>query len=149
MKPTVLAGRCILLLVAMAFAAVTTTTANQSTNPPRWWNSEQYRRELGLTPEQSKRLEEIFQQAAPAQRDLLKKLEEAEAQFERLVASASEKVVIEQINTVVNARAELNRSNSIMLYRMRRVLTPDQWTRLGALKQSLERDRQKTSEKPK
>jgi hypothetical protein len=32
---------------------------------------------------------------------------------------------------------------------MRRVLTPEQWTKLGALTATIERDRQKASEKGK
>jgi Spy/CpxP family protein refolding chaperone len=145
MKPTVLAGRSALLFVMVALFAVP-APASQNTNPPKWWQSDTYKRELGLTPEQSRKLEDIFQQAAPTLRAQRKSLDDAEAQFERLVNQADEKVVIEQINKVVQARAELNRSHSIMLFRMRRVLTPDQWTRLGAVTES---EKLKAAEKPK
>jgi Spy/CpxP family protein refolding chaperone len=123
-------------------------TASQSTNPAKWWQSEQYQRELGLKPEQSRRLEEIFQQAAPGERQLKKTLDEAEAQFERIVATADEKTAFEQIERVVKARADLNRSYSVMLYHMRKVLTAEQWTRLGALA-AADRERQKAPEKAK
>ena len=99
-----------------------------------------------MTPDQSRKLEDIFQAAAPTLRTQRKALEDAEAQFEKLVNQASEPVVIEQINRVVSARADLNKSHSIMLYRMRRVLTPEQWTKLGTL---TEREKQKAAEKPK
>jgi len=146
MKPTVLAGRfAALLLVSVALVA-TQVHANQSTNPPKWWTSEPYKRELGLTPDQSRKLEDIFQAAAPTLRTQRKALEDAEAQFEKLVNQDNEPVVIEQINRVVSARADLNKSHSIMLYRMRRVLTPEQWTKLGTL---TEREKQKAAEKPK
>jgi Spy/CpxP family protein refolding chaperone len=146
MKPTVLAGRfAALLLVAVALVA-THVHANQSTNPPKWWTSEPYKRELGLTPDQSRKLEDIFQAAAPTLRTQRKALEDAEAQFEKLVNQDNEPVVIEQINRVVSARADLNKSHSIMLYRMRRVLTPEQWTKLGTL---TEPEKQKAAEKPK
>jgi Spy/CpxP family protein refolding chaperone len=146
MTPTVLAGRWPLLLVMLVALAAAAISASQNTNPPKWWNSEQYRRELGLTQEQSRKLEEIFQQAAPTQRSLKKALDDAETQFEKIVDQADEKTVIDEINRVVAARAELMRSHSLMLYRMRRVLTRDQWTRLGVLTQ---REQQKPSEKPK
>ena len=146
MKPTVFAGRFVaFLLVAMALVA-TFAHANQSTNPPKWWTSESYKRDLGLTPEQSRKLEDIFQAAAPTLRTQRKALDDAEAQFEKLVPQAEDKVVIDQINRVVTARADLNRSHSIMLFRMRRVLTPEQWTKLGVL---TEREKQKAAEKPK
>ena len=146
MKPTVFAGRfAALLLVSVALVA-THVHANQSTNPPKWWTSEPDKRELALTPDQSRKLEDIFQAAAPTLRTQRKALEDAEAQFEKLVNQANEPVVIEQINRVVSARADLNKSHSIMLYRMRRVLTPEQWTKLGTL---TEREKQKAAEKPK
>ena len=146
MKPTVFAGRFVALLLVAVTLVATSAHANQSTNPPKWWTSEQYKRELGLTAEQSRKLEDIFQAAAPALRTQRQALEDAEAQFEKLVSQAEEKVVIEQINRVVAARADLNRSHSIMLFRMRRILTPEQWTKLGTL---TEREKQKAAEKPK
>jgi Spy/CpxP family protein refolding chaperone len=146
MKPTVLAGRFIVLLLVSVALAATFVHANQSTNPPKWWTSETYKRDLGLTADQSRKLEDIFQAAAPALRTQRKALEDAEAQFEKLVTQADDKAVIDQINRVVSARADLNRSHSIMLFRMRRVLTPEQWTKLGTL---TEREKQKAVEKPK
>ena len=146
MKPTVLAGRFVVLLLVSVAMIATYVHANQSTNPPKWWTSETYKRELGLTPDQSRKLEEYFQAAAPTLRTQRKALEDAEAQLEKIVTQAEEKVVIEQINRVVTARADLNRSHSVMLFRMRRVLTPEQWAKLGAL---TEREKQKAAEKPK
>jgi Spy/CpxP family protein refolding chaperone len=146
MKPTVFAGRFLALLLLVVALAATFVHANQSTNPPKWWTSETYVRELGLTADQSRKLEDIFQAAVPILRTQRKALEDAEAQFEKLATQAEEKVVIEQINRVVSAKADLNRSHSVMLFRMRRVLTPEQWTRLGTL---TEREKQKAAEKPK
>ena len=142
MKSTVSTGHCALLLVVTLFAA--SGLANQSTNPPRWWNS--HKKELALKDEQSRKLEEIFQQALPTQKKLLDAVREAEAQFERLVTShAEEKLLLEQIDRVVSARAELTRSYSVMHLKMRQQLTPEQWKRLGAIK---EQERRKGSEKP-
>jgi len=146
MKPTVLGGSCILFLLLIAVFAIP-GTATQSTNPPKWWNSEPYRRELGLTADQSHRLEDIFQQAAPQERALKKTLDDAEAQFERLVATADDKTVMEQIERVVKARADLIRSHSVMLFRMRRVLSAEQWTKLGEMNAALQRERQKATDK--
>jgi len=148
MKPSVLGGYWILVLLAIAVSAIP-GTANQSTSPQKWWNSEPYVHELGLTPDQSRRLEEIFQQAAPNERALKKALDEAEAQLERLMARPDDKPALEQIERVVTARANLIRSHSLMLFRMRRVLTAEQWTRLGTLKAADEHERQKASQKVK
>jgi len=148
MKPSVLGGYWILILLAIAVSAIP-GTASQSTSPQKWWNSEPYVHELGLTPDQSRRLEEIFQQAAPNERALKKALDEAEAQLERLMAKPDDKAALEQIERVVTARANLIRSHSVMLFRMRRVLTAEQWTRLGTLKAADEHERQKAPQKGK
>jgi Spy/CpxP family protein refolding chaperone len=133
MKPTVLAG-CALLLAVMAVTG-TAASANQGTNPPRWWKSDPHRRELNLTSEQSRKIEDIFQQAASTQRQLIKAIDDAEAEFEKLVdvEKVDDAAVIDQINRVVSARADLMRSHSMMLFRMRRVLTPEQWKKLGEI----------------
>jgi hypothetical protein len=47
----------------------------------KWWQSEEYRRELRLTPEQSKRLEEVFQAAVPTLKSLKKSLDQAESEI--------------------------------------------------------------------
>lgn len=147
MKPTVFAGRFALLLVVTLFLAP--VFANQSTNPTKWWTSEHYQRELSLSPEQIRRLEDIFQQALPKQKKLLTALDDAEAQFERLVDTAEEKVIVEQLERVVQARANLFRAHSLMLLNMRRVLKPEQWKRLLTLKDPQEKERQKNAERPR
>jgi Spy/CpxP family protein refolding chaperone len=142
MKPTFLAGWCATLLaVVVLAAAVPAANQSQGQNPPKWWNSEPYRRELVLLPEQSKRLEEIFQAAVPTQKALKKALDDAEAQFERLVQKGDKQAATEQINRVVAARADLQKSHALMLLDMRWILTPDQWKKLGALNQAIEKQR--------
>jgi Spy/CpxP family protein refolding chaperone len=142
MKPTVLAGWFATLLAVVVLAtAVPAANQSQGQNPPKWWNSEPYRRELVLLPEQSKRLEEIFQAAVPTQKALKKALDDAEAQFERLVQKGDKQAATEQINRVVAARADLQKSHALMLLDMRWILTPDQWQKLGALNQAIEKQR--------
>jgi Spy/CpxP family protein refolding chaperone len=102
----------------------------------KWWKSEQYRRELVLTGDQSKRLEEIFQAALPNLRAHKKVLDDAEASFNQLVERGDDKAVMEQVGRVEMARAELNKTRTLMLLKMRRTLTTDQWVKLGALHQA-------------
>ena len=107
--------------------------------PGKWWQSDHFRRELVLTSEQSRRLEEIFQNAAPGLRTQKKALDEAEKQFERLVERGDDGSVMDQVASVESARAELNKSRTMMLLRMRRVLTTDQWAKFTALHQAAEK----------
>jgi len=111
----------------------------------KWWNDDMFRRELGLTSEQSARLEDIFQQALPALRKHKDALDHAQAEFDRLVERASDGSVMDQVNLVESARSELNKSRVMMLLRMRRSLTADQWAKFTALQQARENRRERPS----
>ena len=99
----------------------------------KWWQSDQYTSELGLTAEQSKRLEEIFQAAVPTLKAQKRTLDKAEAEFEALIEKGSDAAVMEQVNHLETARAELNKTRTMMLLRMKKVLTADQWAKFTAL----------------
>ena len=99
----------------------------------KWWQSDQYKGELGLTAEQSKRLEEIFQAAVPTLKAQKRTLDKAEAEFEALIEKGSDAAVMEQVNHLETARAELNKTRTMMLLRMKKVLTADQWAKFTAL----------------
>ena len=120
----------------------------------KWWQSDRYKKELGLTTEQTRRMEEIFQKALPQLKAQKSALDEAEAKFERLVidtsaARADDIVVMEQINVVEAARADLNKSRAVMLYGMRKVMTRDQWVKFTALHQAAMQPPPPASERPK
>jgi Spy/CpxP family protein refolding chaperone len=106
----------------------------------KWWQSDRYKRELGLTGDQTKRLEEIFQAALPTLRANKKALDDAETEFDRIIERGGDAAVMEQVDRVEAARAQLNKARTMMLLKMRRLLTTDQWIKLGALHQQDERD---------
>jgi Spy/CpxP family protein refolding chaperone len=107
----------------------------------KWWQADHYRRELGLTSEQSRRLEETFQGALPSLRTQKKVLDQAEAEFERLIERGDDTTVMDQVGRVEVARAELNKTRALMLLRMRRTMTTDQWVKFGALHEAEEAER--------
>jgi periplasmic protein CpxP/Spy len=150
MKPTVFASP-IAVLAALLYVAAAGASQTQGSNPPKWWQSDLYKRELNLTADQSKHLEEIFQAAVPKQKELKKALDEAEAQFEHLAEQRDQKNAEGQIHRVISARAELMKSHSLMLLEMRFVLSPQQWSKLGALQQQQQKanEKQRASEKVK
>jgi Spy/CpxP family protein refolding chaperone len=129
-------GRAAVVTAALLFLAAPAVAQGF-----KWWQSDLYKRELGLTAEQSRRLEDIFQAAAPNLRVQKKALDQAETEFERLVEKGDDGAVMEQVGRVEIARAELNKSRTMMLLRMRRVLTTDQWAKFTALHQAAERER--------
>ena len=107
----------------------------------KWWQDERFRRELNLTPEQSLRLEEIFQKHQPTLRQRMEALDQAETVFDRVVEKGNDTEVMGQVNVVETARAELNKERTMMLLRMRRSLTTDQWAKFTALAGQRDRDR--------
>ena len=99
----------------------------------KWWNDERFRTELGLTPEQSARLEEVFQKTQPVLRQRMQALDTAEEEFDRRVETGDDASVMDYVGTVEAARSELSKTRTVMLLRMRRSLTADQWAKFTAL----------------
>lgn len=103
--------------------------------PGRWWNNPDMAQKLGLTADQQKRMDDIFQQSRLKLIDLNASLQKEEATLEPLMASADqpdESKILSQIDRVAQARAELEKANARMLLGLRRVLNPEQWKKLQA-----------------
>ncbi|MDA1185012.1 MAG: Spy/CpxP family protein refolding chaperone [Acidobacteria bacterium] len=99
----------------------------------KWWQDERFESELGLTTEQSANLEAVFQKTQPHLRQRMRALNRAEAEFDRLVESGDDASVLDYVGIVEAARAELNKTRTLMLLRMRRSLTTEQWAKFTAL----------------
>lgn len=99
----------------------------------KWWQDERFRRELGLTTDQSTRLEEIFQKHQPKLREHMRALDQAEDQLSQLIEKGDDASVMAHMGVVESARTELNKTRTLMLLRMRRSLTADQWAKFTAL----------------
>lgn len=122
--------------VAIALFVLATSASAQTGN--KWWMSDLYIRELSLTQDQSRRIEEVFQEALPALRAQKKALDDAEKQFGGAMRTNNYSAVMEIVEQLESARATLNRSRTMMLVKMRQVLTKDQWIKLDALHQAAE-----------
>jgi Spy/CpxP family protein refolding chaperone len=98
----------------------------------RWWNNPEMADKLGVTAEQKKKMDDIFQQHRLKLIDLNASLQKAEAILEPLVAAdqPDESKIVAQIDRVAQARAELEKANARMLLGIRQILTPDQWKKL-------------------
>ena len=101
----------------------------------KWWQSDTFVRGLGLTQDQSTKIEGIFQKTLPALRQQKAALDKSEADFNQMVEASDDAQVMAQVSVVEAARSELNKSRTMMLLRMRRVLTPDQRVKFVMLQQ--------------
>lgn len=137
----------LLLRQIVVSSAVLLALALPAAGQGKWWQSEEYKRELRLTTEQSKRLEDVFQAAVPRLKSLKKALDQAESEFERLLERGDDGSVMDQVERVEAARAELNKSHTLMMLNMKRVLTAEQWTKFNAMHQTAERERNRSSAK--
>jgi periplasmic protein CpxP/Spy len=98
----------------------------------RWWNNPDMAQKLGLTPDQQKKMDAVFEQSRPGLFDLLTAVHNEEAAMEPLLAAdqPDEGKILAQIDRVAQARLELEKANGRMLLGLRKVLSPQQWKTL-------------------
>lgn len=132
-----LSGRILTVVLLLALGGSTEAQSLRF----RWWNSEQFKKGLGLTTEQGARIEEVFQAAMPQLRQTYAELGRQEAELSRLIeADADEAQVARQVDRVESTRGGLNKMRTLMLLRMRHVLSPEQRARFKTLSGQWERD---------
>jgi Spy/CpxP family protein refolding chaperone len=109
-----------------------TTGGLQTGLPDRWWKNPATAQSLGLTADQQKKMDDVFQQYRLKLIDLNAALEKEEIMLEPLVAAQplDEAKITAQIDRVAQARAELEKANGRMLLGIRKPLTPEQWSKL-------------------
>jgi Spy/CpxP family protein refolding chaperone len=125
----------VVLVVALLGVASAATALDQA-QAPSWWKSDEFRTALDLTTDQSSRIDTIFQTTLPELRQEIDELDRLEARLSRLIESeAEESLIAREIDRVETARANVNKTRSLMLVRMRRVLTPEQRARMRTLQE--------------
>jgi Spy/CpxP family protein refolding chaperone len=103
----------------------------------RWWMDDRFQRELAITPDQTSRIDAIFQAAQPALRAQQRALSKLEDELSKMVleANVQDSEVEHFVGKVEAARADLGKS------RMRRILTTEQHVKLQKLFEQNEKDR--------
>jgi Spy/CpxP family protein refolding chaperone len=104
----------------------------RSLPPGVWWRNPDMVQKLGINSEQTKKIEDVFQQHRLKLVDLDATLKKEEITLEPLMSADSpdETKTLAQIDKVAQARAVLEKANARFLFAIRRVLTPDQWKKL-------------------
>ena len=100
--------------------------------PGVWWRDPLVVQRLTLTPEQTKKMDDIFQQSRIQLIDLKANVEKQNVQLEPMLSANPPDTArtLAQIDKVAQARADLEKADARMLLGIRGVLMPDQWTRL-------------------
>jgi Spy/CpxP family protein refolding chaperone len=100
---------------------------------PKWWIDPKLRAELGVTDAQSAAVEAEWQKSLPKLRDGRGQLEKQEDLLSQMIKDdAAEAAVVAQIERVETMRADLSKARALMIYRMNKVLTPDQRAKVKA-----------------
>jgi len=105
----------------------------------KWWDNPENAERLGLSNEQKKKMDDVFQASRIRLIDLRAALEKEEAMLDPLMQAANpdDSKLLPQIDRVAQARAELEKADARLLLGLRHVLSPQQW-------QNLETDRIRT-----
>jgi Spy/CpxP family protein refolding chaperone len=99
---------------------------------PKFWMDPGMRKQLGITDQQSRDIDAIFEASVPAIRAARKQMEQLEEVLSKTVHDnvADLATVTRQIDKVEAARTDYNKSRTLMLYRMNLVLSADQRQRV-------------------
>lgn len=138
-------------LLVFALGMLVSTAASAQQLNWFWWKMEP---SLALTAEQSAQIDTIFKDGIAQLQQQKIELDRQESKLSGLIASMTEEAqVVQQIDRVEGVRSRLNKTRTLMLLHMRQILTPEQRTRLNALRdrreverRQRERDRQRLSE---
>jgi len=146
-RPVLLLSLASMLLLACAVPAVAQDWHGANPGPPpmersfraggpgRWWDNPNVAQQVGITDDQKKKMDDIFQQHKLQLIDLKAAVEKQEAIMEPLIQAdqPDEAKILSQIDAIAQARAELEKANARMLFGIRTVLTPDQWKKVRTL----------------
>jgi Spy/CpxP family protein refolding chaperone len=97
-----------------------------------WWKDPEVVKRVGVTPDQTKRMDALMLQSRLQLIHLHATLQEEQLLLEPMLDASpfDEAKALEQINKIADTRADLEKTNAKMLLNIRGVLTGDQWTKL-------------------
>ena len=135
---------CLVLSLVVHATAVSPALAQSF----KWWQTERFQKELSLTTEQITRIEGIYQTTEPMLRAQKAATDKYEEKLSKLIQDpkSDEATVLRATDRLEAARNELSRTRTLMLFRIRRVLTDEQNVKINAMHQ---RDRQERERKGK
>jgi Spy/CpxP family protein refolding chaperone len=135
--------RLIPLCALLCLSANSLDGAQPRNGPREWWKSEEIRQELELSDEAVASIDAIFQATMPDLRAAYRLLRKHQEQFDQLLeqVAVSEEEVLHEVDHLEAARAEANKARAMMLFKMRRVFTPDQRNKLDKIRERRQNER--------
>ena len=116
----------------------------------KWWQNDKFKADLGLTSEQTARLEDVYQRLLPRLTTGKEALDRLEKRLSDVIAEgvAPEGDVMKLVDRVEESRAELAKTRTLMIYRMHQTLTVEQRAKMDALHDKWEQERRQGRRPP-
>jgi Spy/CpxP family protein refolding chaperone len=116
----------------------------------KWWKNSEIVQQLGLSQEQTEKIEYTFFNHRMQLIDFRAELQKEEMRLQPLMEAdqPDEEKVSAQIDRVLAARGKLEKTNAMMMLAIRRILSVDQWKKLEKIRQERERPRVPRPPKP-
>lgn len=108
----------------------------------RWWDNPKLASDVGLTDAQRKQMDDVFAKYRPQLESLRSSLHNDEKALHPLLDAnhVDQGAVLQQVDIIADARANLEKANARMLLGIRNVFTPEQWQKLRAVAQKHHHD---------
>jgi len=98
----------------------------------KWWDDPEMVKRLGITADQQKKMDDVWQQSRLKLIDLSAALEKEDVAMEGLMKGPQldDSKILPAIDRIAQARAELEKANARLMLAIRHVLTPEQWGKM-------------------
>jgi Spy/CpxP family protein refolding chaperone len=123
------------LFICIALSLIVLVPSPAAAQGFKWWQTERFQKELKLAPEQITRIEGVFQASEPLLRAQKQAADKREEKLSKVISDpkSDEPAVIQATDRLEAARSEVNRTRTLMLFRMHRVLTDEQNVKIRAM----------------
>jgi Spy/CpxP family protein refolding chaperone len=114
----------------------------------KFWQIERFQKGLGLSSDQITRLESVYQAAEPTLRAQKAAFDKCEQKLSKTISDpkSDESQVLAAVERLDAARAELNKTRTLQLFRIRRILTDAQNAKM---KEMHDHDRDERDRRPR
>ncbi|HSC26407.1 MAG TPA: Spy/CpxP family protein refolding chaperone [Vicinamibacterales bacterium] len=116
----------------------------------KWWINPDDRTELGITDQQSAEIDRIFESTLPELRAKSRELDRLEKALSKTMEGVIDVATLtREVDRVEKLRAEMTTTRTVMLYRIRQVLSPEQRPKMEALRARRAEARRKQADRDK
>jgi Spy/CpxP family protein refolding chaperone len=133
------------LFICLVLSAIVLAMPAVASAQGRWWKSDRFQKELALTPEQITRIDGIYQSTTPLLRAQKEAFDRREDKLSKVIADpkSDEAAVVQATDRLEAARNEMGRTRTLMIFRIRRVLTDEQHLKLNAMHEHDRKERER------